>query len=107
VLPQKGHQSTVALPSRIKGGANTPKDTSTPRDSKNIIHFFVLGTNPKDTKLQRIIDRTKALLSSIQANFYHILRGNNREADRMANQAIRMAPGSLKVQGRVLFIAPP
>jgi hypothetical protein len=28
-------------------------------DSKNIIHFFVLGTNPKDAKLKRIIDRSR------------------------------------------------
>jgi hypothetical protein len=66
-----------------------------------------MGTTPKNTKLQRIIDRTKALMSSTQANFFHIMHGNNREADKMANQAIRMAPGFLKVQGWVLFIAPP
>jgi hypothetical protein len=42
-------------------------------DSKNIIHYFVMGTNPKSTMLQRIIYRTKTLISSTQDNFFHIL----------------------------------
>jgi ribonuclease HI len=76
-------------------------------DLKNIVHYFVMGTNPKSTMLQKIIYRTKTLISSTQDNFFHILCRNNREFNKMANQAIRMAPGSLKVQGQVVFTTPP
>jgi ribonuclease HI len=76
-------------------------------DSKNIIRHFVLGTIPKNTKLQRIVDRIKLLLSPIHVNFIHVLRGNNEAADNMANQAIGLAPGHMKSQGWVHFAAPP
>lgn len=64
-------------------------------------------TTPNNTKLQRIIDRTKSLMSPIQANFLHVLRGNNEAANNMANQGIDMAPRHMKVQGLVLFASPP
>jgi hypothetical protein len=76
-------------------------------DSKNIIQHFFVGTTPKNTKLQRIINKTKSLMSPIQAKFLHILHGNNREADKMENHTIDMVPGHMKVQGQVLFVAPP
>jgi ribonuclease HI len=41
-------------------------------DSKNIIRHFATGTTPKNTKLQRIIERIKSLMSPIQANFIHV-----------------------------------
>ena len=68
-------------------------------DSKNIIRHFSMGTTPKNTKLQKIIYRTKSLMSPIQANFLHILRGNNRVTNKMENLAISMVPGHMKVQG--------
>jgi ribonuclease HI len=64
-------------------------------DSKNIIQHFVKGTTPKNTKLQRIIERTKETLSSFQTSFFHILRTNNEEDDVKANQAIGKAPGHM------------
>ena len=76
-------------------------------DSKNIIRHFSMGTTPKNTKLQRIIDRKKSLMSPIQENFLHILRGNNREAEKMENQVIGMVPGHMKVQGWALFVVLP
>jgi hypothetical protein len=75
-------------------------------DSKNTIRYFVLGSAPKDAKLQRIIERTKLLLTTSQAQFFHILRENNREVDGMENREIGMAPGSLRVQGCVIFDTP-
>jgi len=76
-------------------------------DSKTIIHCFFMGTTPKNTKIHRIIDGSKAIMSSIQAKFFCILCGNNREDEKMDNQAIRMAPRVLKVQGWILFVTPP
>lgn len=75
--------------------------------SKNIIRYFVLGNTLKDSKLNRIIDQSKLLLTTTQAQFFHILRGNNQDADRMANREIYMAHGSLSIQGWVSFVAPP
>ena len=75
--------------------------------SKNIIRYFVLGNTLKDSKLNRIIDQSKLLLTTTQAQFFHILRGNNQDADRIDNREIYMAPSSLSIQGWVSFIAPP
>ena len=76
-------------------------------DSKNTIRYFVKGSAPKDAKIKRIIERIRLLLASTSTDVFHILRENNREADKMANRAIGMAPGSLQVQGSVKFVAPP
>jgi hypothetical protein len=62
-----------------------------------------MGTTPKNTKLQRIIDRTKSLMSPTQENFLHVLHGNNEVADNMENQEIGFAPGHMKTQGWVHF----
>jgi hypothetical protein len=54
-------------------------------ESKNVIRHFAMGTTQKNTKLQRIISRTKLLMSPIQSNFLHVLRENNEATDNMEN----------------------
>jgi ribonuclease HI len=76
-------------------------------DSKNTIRHFVKGTAPKNSKLKRIIERIKAILSSIQTSFFHVPHANNEEVDEKANQAIGKAPGHMDILGRILFSAPP
>jgi ribonuclease HI len=76
-------------------------------DSKNIIRHFVTGTGPKNSKLKRIIERTRAILSTIHSSFYHVPCTNNMIADEQANLAIGKAPGHMEVLGRHLFLAPP
>jgi ribonuclease HI len=41
-------------------------------DSKNTIRHFIKGTAPKKSKMKRIIERIKALLSSFQTSFSHV-----------------------------------
>jgi ribonuclease HI len=76
-------------------------------DSKNTIQYFIKGSSPKDIKIKRIIERIRLLLTNIPAKFFHILRENNQEADKLVNKEINMALGSLRVQGQVNFVAPP
>jgi hypothetical protein len=76
-------------------------------DSKNIIRHFIKRTDPKNTKLKRIIERTRAILSTIHSSFYHVLHTNNGIADEQENLAIGMGPGHMEVMGRPFFFAPP
>jgi hypothetical protein len=49
---------------------------------------MVKGTNPKDPSLKQIPDRTRLASKEIKTTFFHILRGNNNEANKMDNAAI-------------------
>jgi ribonuclease HI len=68
-------------------------------DSKNTIRYFVTRSNPKEIKLKILVERIRLSLSNISVQYFHILRGNNKEADKMVNRAIGLAPGSLGVCG--------
>jgi hypothetical protein len=76
-------------------------------DSKMIIRYFVKSTNPKNSTLRRIIDRTRDTISSIHPCFYHVRRVNNWTADEQENKAIGKGTGHLEIQGRSTFLAPP
>jgi ribonuclease HI len=76
-------------------------------DSKNIIRHFVKGTGPKNSKLKRIIERIRAIMSSFHSSFYHVPRANNTKADEQQNLAIGKAPGHMEMLGRHLFSPPP
>jgi ribonuclease HI len=76
-------------------------------DSKNIIRHFFKGTDPKNTNLKRIIERTGAIISTIHSSFYHVPHTNNRIADEKENIAIGMSHGHMEVLGRPLFLIPP
>jgi hypothetical protein len=58
---------------------------------------MVKGTNPKDPSLKQIMDRTWLASREIKITFFHILRGNNSEADKMANVAIGKNLGTLSI----------
>jgi ribonuclease HI len=68
-------------------------------DSLTIIRLMVKGTNPKDPSLKQILDRTRLASKEIKTTFFHILRGNNNEADKMANAAIGTNPDTLSIDG--------
>jgi ribonuclease HI len=70
-------------------------------DSKNIIRMMVHGSNPRDLSLKQIMDRIRVESRDIKITFYHIMRENNKEADKMANAAIGKTLGSLSVEGVV------
>jgi ribonuclease HI len=76
-------------------------------DSKTIIRYFIKITNPKNSIMKRIIDRTRDTLSSMLPTFYHVRRANNGSADEQANRAIGRSTGHLEVLGRTEFLAPP
>jgi ribonuclease HI len=76
-------------------------------DSKNIIRYFIKKTTPKNSKLKRLIERTRDMLSTMLPTFYHIRRINNGIADEQANLAIGRGPGHMEVLGRFFFLAPP
>jgi len=58
---------------------------------------MVKGTNPKDPNLKQILDRTPLASKEIKITFFHILRGKNREADKMVNAAIGTNPDTLSI----------
>lgn len=60
---------------------------------------MVKGTNPKYPSLKQILDRTRLASKEIKTTFFHILRGNNSEADKMANAAIGTNPDTLSIDG--------
>jgi ribonuclease HI len=68
-------------------------------DSKTIIRMMIQGTNPRDPSLKKIMDRIRMVSRDIKTTFYHILRENNIEADKMANAAIGAKPGALSIDG--------
>jgi hypothetical protein len=68
-------------------------------DSLTIIRLMVKGTNPKDPSLKHILDRTRLASKEIKTTFFHILRGNNSEADKMANATIETNPDTLSIDG--------
>jgi hypothetical protein len=66
-------------------------------DSKNTIIYFITDSNPKEIKLKSFLERIQLSLSNILVQYFHILRGNNKEGDEMVNRAIGLASGSLGV----------
>jgi ribonuclease HI len=75
------------------------RDLNALGDSKTIIRLMVHGTDPRDLSLKRIIDRIRVDSQDIKITFYHIMREHNKEADKMANEAIGKTPGTLGVEG--------
>jgi hypothetical protein len=61
--------------------------------------MMIQGTNPRDPSLKQIMDRIRLVSRDIRTTFYHILRENNSEADKMANAAIGAKPGALSIDG--------
>jgi hypothetical protein len=66
-------------------------------DSKKIIIMMILGSDPKNMSLKRVIERICLFSRTLKVKKFHVLRGNNIEADKMANLAIRKPPRTLGV----------
>ena len=66
-------------------------------DSKNIIQYISMRTTPNNTKMQRIIERIKSLMSPIQENSIHVLCRNNEEDNIMENQEIGLSLGHMNI----------
>jgi hypothetical protein len=69
-------------------------------DSKTIIRIMIQGSGPKHLSLKRNIDRICIITRTLNPIFLHVLRENNKEADKMANEAIGIPPGTLGVEGK-------
>jgi ribonuclease HI len=67
-------------------------------DSKVIIRMMIQGSEPKNLSLKRVIDRIHLLTRTLKTNFFHVLRCNNEEVDKMANLAIGKPPRTLGVE---------
>jgi ribonuclease HI len=76
-------------------------------DSKTIIRIMILGSDPKNLSLKRVIDRICLFSRTLKVNYFHVLRGNNVEADKMANLAIGKPPGTLGVDDEECIPPPP
>jgi ribonuclease HI len=57
-------------------------------DSKTIIRMMILGSDPKNMSLKRVIDRIRLFSRTLKVDFFHVLRGNNVKVDNMAKLAI-------------------
>jgi ribonuclease HI len=68
-------------------------------DSKTIIRIMILGSSPHNMSLKILIDIICLLVGSMHINYFHVLRINNAEADKMANKAIGKAPRLMGVDG--------
>ena len=68
-------------------------------DSLTIIRLMVKGKNPKDPSLKKILNRTKLASKEIKLSFFHILCGNNNEADKLVNATIKTCPNTLNIDG--------
>jgi hypothetical protein len=75
-------------------------------DLKTIIRMMILGSDPKKLSLKRVIDRIHLFSRTLKVKKFHVLRGNNVEADKMANLAIGKPPETLGVDDEE-SIAPP
>jgi hypothetical protein len=61
---------------------------------------MILGSSPHNTSLRNLIAQIRLLAGPMHINYFHVLRINNVEADKLANKAIGKAPGHLGVNGR-------
>jgi ribonuclease HI len=65
-------------------------------DSQTLIKMLVENSNPKDLRLSRSMERIRKNVSFFQKiSFFHVLRGNNKEADAEANRAALLPMGTL------------
>lgn len=64
-------------------------------DSQVIIKLMVTNTAPRDLRLARQIQRIRSLGKLFQnLKYFHVLRENNKEADREANKATLLSAGA-------------
>ena len=68
-------------------------------DSRIIIQAMTENSLPNQMHLKQLIQKIKLLsLSFFKIEFYHVLRKNNKEANRAANSSSSLSFGELKNQ---------
>lgn len=72
-------------------------------DSQVIISAVVNNSNPTDPQLARIITRIKGMAKSLNLNYFHVLRNNNKEADIEANKAVHLDAGTILRDKEILW----
>ena len=68
---------------------------------KQVIHKMMNGYNKVSVKIWRIYEWIRQASINVQTTFYHILRGNNIEADKLANQGAKLKMGLSEVNGNL------
>ena len=67
-------------------------------DSRLIIHFINSQTFPSSNCLRQVLQRISLLIPLfLSIDFFHVLRMNNGQADKAANEAIPLGKGVLKL----------
>jgi len=74
------------------------QDLTVVGDSKLVINFLNTNSLPSSYRLCQVLRRIFLLIPSFRnIEFYHVLRKNNGQADKAANEAIPLGKGVLKV----------
>jgi hypothetical protein len=81
------------------GKEKTIQNLNVVGDSKTIIRIMISGSLPHKINLKIMIDIIHLLVGSMHINYFHVLRINNAEAEKMANKAIGKALGLMGVDG--------
>ena len=74
------------------------QDLTVVGDSKLIIQFINSQTFPSSNRLRQVLRRISLLIPLFRSiDFFHVLRMNNGQADKVANEAIPLGKGVLKL----------
>ena len=70
-------------------------------DSKQVIYKMINLYNKGAVKIRRIYDCIRQVTTNAQDSCLHILRGNNSETYKLANQGAKLKMGFSKVKGNL------
>ena len=70
-------------------------------DSKQVVYKMINGYNKGVVKIRRINERIQQVTANTQVSYIHILRGNNSEANKLANQGAKLKMGFSKGKGNL------
>lgn len=77
-------------------------------DSEVIIKTMVTNSILRDLRLERLIQRIRSVVKLFQnLKYFHVLRGNNKEADIEANKAAQLSVGAMKSDGEETWVPIP
>ena len=70
-------------------------------DSKQVIYKMNNGYNKGEIKIRRIYEPIRQVSANAQVSYFHILRGNNSDTDKLANQGAKLKMRFSKVKGNL------
>ena len=77
-------------------------------DSRIVIQAMVEGNLPNHLHLKHLLSKIWSLARSFhKAEFFHVLRAQNKEADLVANLGSMLSPGSLQINKNFDFFPSP